>query len=96
MFNKLLLISSLFSAPLIANEVPFTSTKIHIDGIAEPAWQHATWHKMTHLMAGQAASSDDFSAQYKLLWDEEYLYLQVEMTSAGPHSPSPSSTRTPR
>ncbi|MEO9944697.1 CBM9 family sugar-binding protein [Paraglaciecola sp.] len=79
MLSKYLLLTSLICTPLAANEIAFTSTKIEIDGIAESSWDQAKWHNMSHLIQGEKPSSDDFSGRYKVLWDNQYLYLQAEL-----------------
>ena len=51
-----------------------------IDGKAtEQAWQQAKWHKLNHLILGEKPSNNDFNGRYKLLWDENYLYLLAEI-----------------
>lgn len=64
-----------------ATDVNYTSTPIHIDGVSEDAWNKATWHDMPHLMDGTLPTSDnDFTGRYRLLWDEQYLYLQADIS----------------
>ncbi|MDP2636296.1 MULTISPECIES: CBM9 family sugar-binding protein [unclassified Pseudoalteromonas] len=77
--------SALISSLLVCNaafaiDVEHTSTPITIDGVAESAWDKATWQTMPHLMDGTLPdSSKDFKGRYKLLWDEGYLYLQADI-----------------
>jgi len=55
--------------------------KMHIDGVAnETSWQLAKWQPINNLILGTQPSSDDFSGQYKIMWDEQQLYLLVEIT----------------
>jgi hypothetical protein len=48
--------------------------------LAEQAWNNALWHPMAYLMAESLPKAEDFSGRYKLLWDNQYLYLQAEIT----------------
>lgn len=55
--------------------------KILIDGVAnESSWQLAKWQPIDKLILGSQPSVDDFSGQFKVMWDEEQLYLLVEIT----------------
>jgi hypothetical protein len=63
-----------------ATEVKHTATPIKIDGLAEQTWDNAQWHPMAYLMANSLPKKDDFFGRYKLLWDNQYLYLQAEIT----------------
>ncbi|WP_269519236.1 CBM9 family sugar-binding protein [Alteromonas sp. BMJM2] len=64
-----------------AGNVSYTSTPIQIDGVSEDAWDKATWHDMPYLMDGALPDSDgDFKGRYRLLWDENYLYLQASIS----------------
>jgi hypothetical protein len=63
-----------------ATEVKHTATPIKIDGLAEQTWDNAAWQPMAYLMANSLPKEDDFSGRYKLLWDNQYLYLQAEIT----------------
>ncbi len=80
MLQKILLISLLICCQLQATEIKHTATPIQIDGIAESAWQPANWQPMPYLMAGSLPDKEDFSGRYRLLWDQNYLYLQAEIT----------------
>ena len=57
-----------------------TQTPISIDGKNnDTSWEQATWQSLNHLILGDAPLSDDFSGQFKILWDERQLYLLVEV-----------------
>lgn len=57
-----------------------TQTSIYIDGKGEEAsWDRAEWLPINHLILGAQPSSQDFSGQFKILWDENRLYLFVEI-----------------
>jgi hypothetical protein len=80
------LFSSLFFCAHISahinntTQVKHTASPIKVDGVAEQTWDNATWHPMAYLMADSLPNAEDFSGRYKLLWDNQYLYLQAEIT----------------
>lgn len=74
---KLLAAALLFSGHALAQEVKYTHTPIVIDGMTDKAWQQANWHSMPYLMDGVLAEKTDFNGKYRLLWDENFLYLQA-------------------
>jgi hypothetical protein len=52
-----------------------------IDGKSEdPVWQAAEWLPLDQVWIGKAPSAADFSGRYKILWDENNLYLLAEIT----------------
>lgn len=52
-----------------------------IDGDAgDDAWQQAEWLPLDQLWIGVPVSKEDFSGRYKLLWDENNLYVLAEIT----------------
>lgn len=58
-----------------------TSDNIVIDGVAqELSWASVKWHNLDHHMIGSVPSKDDFSGRFKLLWDQDYIYLLAEIT----------------
>lgn len=57
------------------------SDPIVIDGFYnESTWNNAEWYDINNLWLGDAFTKDDFEGRYKLTWDEEALYLLVEIT----------------
>ncbi len=82
-----LFVSMLFGAALSTQAaaaaplpVTYTASPLNIDGAAqEPAWQQADWHPLSHHIVGDTPTPADFSGRYKLLWDERYLYVLVEV-----------------
>lgn len=80
MLRTILFSSLLLCAQVRATEVKHTATPIKIDGLAEQTWDNAQWHPMAYLMANSLPKEDDFFGRYKLLWDNQYLYLQAEIT----------------
>lgn len=62
-------------------EVKKSGQQLDIDAEAnEDIWQKAEWHPMDQLWVGSPVSKEDFDGRYKLAWDEDYLYLLVEIT----------------
>ncbi|MBV6438737.1 MAG: sugar-binding protein [Haliscomenobacteraceae bacterium CHB4] len=52
-----------------------------INGIADDAaWQSAAWLPLDQVWIGQAPGANDFSGRYKILWDENNLYVLAEIT----------------
>lgn len=84
MYKKsgLALFTALLALPTLAEPqaVPYSSSPIAIDGHGtEQAWRTAQWHPLNELMVGAQPAPEDFSGRYKLLWDEDQLYLLVEV-----------------
>jgi hypothetical protein len=52
---------------------------IDADG-SEKSWAKAKWAPMPHAWLGAKPAAADISGQYKLLWDQNYLYFLVEIT----------------
>jgi len=70
-----------FSLNVSALEAIKSPERMHIDGLArESSWQLAKWQPIDKLILGSQPSADDFSGQFKIMWDEEKLYLLVEIT----------------
>lgn len=61
-------------------EVKKTLTPPKIDGKAiENNWNMAKWHMLDQNWVGEAYSHDDFNGRYKLSWDNDALYILVEI-----------------
>ncbi len=57
------------------------SRSILIDGKStEKDWAKTNWYNIDQLWIGKPASKSDFMGRYKLLWDENYLYVLAEIT----------------
>lgn len=69
--------------PDTSNQQPFSAaygTPL-IDGAAQDvAWQTAPWLPLDEVWIGQSPAPADFSGRYKLLWDENNLYVLAEIT----------------
>lgn len=52
-----------------------------INGKADdPAWQTAEWLPLDQVWLGAPPAAEDFSGRYKILWDENNLYVLAEIT----------------
>ncbi|MDN3651592.1 sugar-binding protein [Thalassotalea ponticola] len=59
----------------------YSEQTIQIDGNAsEVIWQSSQWYQLNHDMLANYPATDDFSGRFKVAWDENYLYLWVEMS----------------
>ncbi len=71
-------LAELDKRPLQAKKI---TSAITINGIADDAsWQQASWQPIDKLILGEMPSKDDFSGRFKIMWDENQLYLLVEIT----------------
>lgn len=62
------------------NFINHTPSKISIDGVmVEEAWSRTQWRSMPHVILGEKPSIEDFSGKFKLLWDEDYLYVLAKI-----------------
>ena len=79
----LLCLSLAMAATSVAqvDEIAYAGTSVRIDGQAsEPVWDRAEWRSLDKHILGEDPDPDDFSGRYKLLWDEQHLYLLAEIT----------------
>ncbi|NNE78592.1 MAG: sugar-binding protein [Pricia sp.] len=61
-------------------EVDNASIPPTIDGIgSENNWNKASWHALDQNWLGDPYDYDDFNGRYKLLWDENALYILLEV-----------------
>ncbi|GAA6185202.1 CBM9 family sugar-binding protein [Aliiglaciecola sp. NS0011-25] len=75
-----LFFSLIFSGRVSAIDVVATATPPIIDGENNEAqWQKAKWLPIDQVIMGGPLSKQDFQGQYRLLWDANKLYLQVEI-----------------
>ncbi len=71
------------SSPVFAEPdiVHYTGEPITIDGEAlERSWRNAQWQNIDKHILGEYPDRQDFSGRYKLLWDEQHLYLLAEIS----------------
>jgi hypothetical protein len=51
-----------------------------IDGKSDdPAWQNAEWLPLDQVWIGAAPTAEDYTGRYKMLWDENNLYVLAEI-----------------
>jgi hypothetical protein len=63
-----------------ADEAAYTKQAPTIDGIkSEAVWQEGIWYKIDQHILGDFPSKEDFSGQYTLRWDKDFLYLLAEI-----------------
>jgi len=74
--NEVTLTVKEYSGPVIekAAQTP------KIDGTADDAWNQTKALTLDNSILGTKDSKDDLSAAFKVLWDENFLYLLVEVT----------------
>ena len=72
---------SLISMSATAYDAPWAKLAPTIDGVAdERVWSLAPWHNLDQHIEGAVPTPDDFSGRFKLLWDEDRLYVLAEIT----------------
>lgn len=81
MFKTLSSLLLSLSFAVYSMDVPYTTQAPVIDGINnETQWQKSTWYPLKYLLVGSQPTPNDFSGRYRLLWNEEFLFLQAEIT----------------
>ena len=56
------------------------SQRIDIDGLVDDAWANAVWHPIDQVWLGEGLLPQDFSGQYKIKYDKNYLYILASIT----------------
>ncbi|MFK7756286.1 MAG: sugar-binding protein [Flavobacteriales bacterium] len=57
-----------------------TSTSLIIDGCGdEDVWLNSEWYDLNYKWMGNTVDSIDYFGKFKVSWDEEYMYLLVEV-----------------
>lgn len=55
------------------------NTPIHLDGIGDDEdWSRVEWKAMDQIWLGELESSLDFNGRYKMIWDDNELFVLVE------------------
>jgi hypothetical protein len=55
-------------------------SSLEIDGFSKDSiWSRVNWYDMNFLWMGEPLESTDYQGRYKLAWDNEYLYILVEV-----------------
>lgn len=71
-----------FAAPIHAAEtidVKYIEKAPVIDGVIDKQWAGSQWMPINNLILGTQPTPEDFSGQFKLRWDENYLYLVAKI-----------------
>lgn len=57
-----------------------TNEKMTIDGRSlEAVWARSAWYPIDQLWLGESYTKEDFQGRFKVSWDENFLYLLVEI-----------------
>ncbi|MDG1733201.1 MAG: sugar-binding protein [Thalassotalea sp.] len=91
MFFSKCILSTLIPLVLLSSNIAYANgdtisvkpatNAITVDGMAnESAWDASNWLPIDQHMIGEYPSKEDFSGRFKLLWDQDYLYLLAEIT----------------
>jgi hypothetical protein len=76
----LLFLSCFYVTPSQALDALKVTTTPIIDGkAADSIWSELIWHPMSELILGQPPSADDFSGRFKIAWQENSLFVLVEI-----------------
>ena len=57
-----------------------TVKPIVIDGLVDKQWDDAKWHPIDQVWLGGSVNPQDFKGEYKLKYDENYLYVLANIT----------------
>ncbi len=62
------------------HSIQHSSDIITIDGKSnDRAWSKTKWHPIDQKWLGEEFSNQDFSGRFKILWDENFLYVLAEI-----------------
>jgi len=75
----LIMMNFAFCQNLMAIEANKTDKIIVVDGVQEEVWSRSSWYPIDKLILGSLSNINDFSGRFKMLWDENYLYLTAEI-----------------
>lgn len=83
--KALVLITLLFFTLNITNALAMTAPKTNVAPIidgksSDKGWALAQWQPLNELILGESLNPEDFSGRFKIIWDENKLYLLVEFT----------------
>lgn len=73
----------LYAMPVLAMDkvIPKADLPIVIDGVAnESSWQRTNWQAIDQHILGEYPKKEDFNGRFKMLWDEQQLYIMAEIT----------------
>lgn len=61
-------------------EASLATKRIDIDGLIDKQWESAPWNPIDQVWLGENLLPQDFSGQYKLKYDNSYLYILASIT----------------
>lgn len=61
-------------------EASLATKSIDIDGLIDAEWATAVWYPIDQVWLGENLLPQDFSGQYKLKYDKDYLYVLASIT----------------
>jgi hypothetical protein len=81
-FSLFIVISTKLSAQTQKDTIYtyFTKNPVLIDGSdADACWAKANWHQIEQVWLGNAMDEGDFTGKFKVAWDNNYLYVLVQV-----------------
>lgn len=81
LLKSLVVILTLITTPVYAIEAPKVTVAPIIDGLSnDESWNKANWHPLDQHILGVMPTAEDFNGRFKITWDENRLYILVEIT----------------
>ena len=66
---------------MAATPIKYSKTAIMLDGFAlEASWSEVAFRELDQILIGDKLATEDFNGRYKLLWNEDALYLYFVFT----------------
>lgn len=88
--NVLLLTLGLIPTGLFAFDAPYANDAPVIDGDpSDIVWSSAKWVHIDQVILGAQLEKEDFSGRYKLVWNEDHLYMLAEISDDVLHDSHP-------
>ena len=61
-------------------EIPYCHAEPMIDGLIDESWSALEWQAMDQLWVGEKPEKNDFIGKFKLMWNEDALYVLAHIT----------------